>query len=139
MRSVFAGRRLEMWGIGVGLLGVLLALASYLHVAGAVGRTFDDGFAVLCGSARYLLPIGLLWAAYILVKKGQELHFVRLLIGWIFITASILGLFHIAHSIDQWGDSTQRRRAGACSAWPSAHRCGPTCRRSAVERCSLRC
>ena len=62
------------------------------------------------------LPLGLVWAAYVLVRKGRDLHHVRLVIGWVFIVVGILGLFDLPSSAPHWGSTTWRRYGGALGA-----------------------
>ena len=56
VREALSGRENELAAIAVVVVGVIIALAVYVKLAGPVGRGADAVFASLLGLGRYLLP-----------------------------------------------------------------------------------
>ena len=95
LRQAVAGREHEFIGIVLIGLGVLLALAIYLDLAGPLGRGTETFVGWIVGVGRFGLPLVLFASGVALVKKGQSSSPVRLLIGWGLIGIAVLGLAHV--------------------------------------------
>ncbi len=78
--------------IGVGLL---LALAVYLRLAGPVGRGVNSGLGALIGTGRYLLPAALVASGVAFVVDARSEHRVRLVVGIGLSAVAFLGLLHV--------------------------------------------
>jgi DNA segregation ATPase FtsK/SpoIIIE, S-DNA-T family len=112
LRRSIAGREHEFVGIGFIVVGVLLALAMYLGVAGPVGDAVDDGLAWVMGLGRYVAPIALAGIGAALIHRGKAESRTRLLAGWAIVVVAILGLLHVAYGpdsltgdLDDFGDA----------------------------------
>jgi S-DNA-T family DNA segregation ATPase FtsK/SpoIIIE len=104
LHEAVEGREHEYIGIGVIALGVLLALAIYLNVAGPLGRGIETLFGWLAGVARFFVPAALVAVGVALVGRGKSVSPMRLIIGWALIAASVLGLLHLLGGPDGLSD-----------------------------------
>jgi DNA segregation ATPase FtsK/SpoIIIE, S-DNA-T family len=95
LHEAVEGREHEYIGIGLIALGILLALAIYLNVAGPLGRGIETLFGWLAGIARFFVPAALVAVGVALVGRGKSVSPMRLVIGWALIAASVLGLLHL--------------------------------------------
>jgi S-DNA-T family DNA segregation ATPase FtsK/SpoIIIE len=114
----------DVWGLGLVALGLLCGLATYLHVAGPVGRGVDTGVGSGIGLMRIVAPIGLLAAGVFVLLDGKRdddqrdgrepRHTVgRLIAGAGLLLLSVTGLLHVARGAPAFGDPVERfTRAG---------------------------
>src|SRR5688572_7766853 len=82
LRGAVQGREHEFLGIGLIVLGALLALALYLGLAGPLGRGINELFGWITGLARYFVPLALIVSGVALVRTGKSANPWRLAIGW---------------------------------------------------------
>ncbi len=104
LHDAVEGREHEYIGIGLIALGILLALAIYLNVAGPLGRGIETLFGWLAGIARFFVPAALVAVGAALVGRGKSVSPMRLIIGWALIAASVLGLLHLLGGPDGLSD-----------------------------------
>jgi DNA segregation ATPase FtsK/SpoIIIE, S-DNA-T family len=95
-RRELGGRELEFAGIACVAVGVLLALAVYFGVAGPVGRGIAALLGWVVGIGRYLVPVALVGVGAALIHKGRSANPARLVVGWVVVSAAVLGLIHVA-------------------------------------------
>src|SRR5262245_41986865 len=100
LRGAVEGREHEFLGIGLIVVGALLALALYLGLAGPLGRGIGELFGWITGVARYLVPIGLIVSGVALVRTGKSANPWRLAIGWGLVAVAVLGLLHVINGPD---------------------------------------
>jgi DNA segregation ATPase FtsK/SpoIIIE, S-DNA-T family len=100
LRGAVAGREHEFLGVGLIVLGALLALAIYFGVAGVLGRGTDDLFGWMTGLARFAVPVGLIAVGVTLVRAGKSASPWRLVIGWGLVALAVLGLLHLISGPD---------------------------------------
>ena len=95
LRQAIEGREHEFAGIGFIAVGVLLAMAIYVNLAGPLGRGVETVVGWLTGLGRFVLPIALVAIGVALVRQGQSMRRFRLAIGWGMLGLSMLGLLHV--------------------------------------------
>jgi S-DNA-T family DNA segregation ATPase FtsK/SpoIIIE len=95
LRAAVIEREHEFVGIVLIAVGVVLALAMYLDLAGPLGRGVETFVGWFFGLARFVLPLALIASGIALVKQGQSSSVRRLLIGWGLISLAVLGLLHV--------------------------------------------
>jgi S-DNA-T family DNA segregation ATPase FtsK/SpoIIIE len=100
LRGAVEGREHEFLGIGLIVVGALLALAIYFGVAGVLGRGTDELFGWITGLARFAVPVGLIAAGVALVRTGKSVSPWRLVIGWGLAALAVLGLLHLISGPD---------------------------------------
>ena len=100
LRGAVEGREHEFLGIGLIVVGALLALAIYFGVAGVLGRGTDELFGWITGLARFAVPVGLIAAGVALVRTGKSVSPWRLVIGWGLVALAVLGLLHLISGPD---------------------------------------
>jgi DNA segregation ATPase FtsK/SpoIIIE, S-DNA-T family len=100
LRGAVQGREHELLGIGLIVVGALLALAIYLGVAGVLGRGTDELFGWITGLARFAVPVALIAAGVALVRAGKSSSPWRLAIGWGLVALAVLGLLHLISGPD---------------------------------------
>jgi S-DNA-T family DNA segregation ATPase FtsK/SpoIIIE len=82
--------------VALATVGVLLVLACWFHALGPVGRGLDDALGHVIGWARFLLPVGLIAAAVVLLAAKKDLDPWRAAIGGGLVLVSVCGLADIA-------------------------------------------
>jgi S-DNA-T family DNA segregation ATPase FtsK/SpoIIIE len=100
LRGAVEGREHEFLGIGLIVVGVLLALAIYFGVAGVLGRGTDELFGWITGLARFAVPVALIATGVTLVRAGKSASPWRLVIGWGLVALAALGLLHLISGPD---------------------------------------
>ena len=96
VRKAVDPHRDDLIGIGIIGVGLLLALAVYVRLAGPVGRGVDAGLGAFIGGARFLLPAALVACGIAFVVDNRSEHRLRLAIGIGLATLGLLGLLHVA-------------------------------------------
>jgi S-DNA-T family DNA segregation ATPase FtsK/SpoIIIE len=95
VRGAIGPHRDDLIGLLAIGVGVLLALAVYVHVAGVVGRSVDRGLGALIGSARFLLPLAMVACGVAFVMDNRSEHRARLAVGAGLAGIALLGLLHV--------------------------------------------
>ncbi len=108
IREAVEGREDEFWGIGLMGVGILLALAIYLKLAGPLGRGVDTLVGWFTGLGRFVVPVCLIGIGYALVRKGRSGHRFRLAIGWGLTGLAILGVLHVVRRSDNGLESLEK-------------------------------
>ncbi len=96
-----SGHSADLWGIGVIVLGLLVAASVWVGLVGVVGDGIDDVLAVGLGLVRMVLPVGLLAAGLVMIRGRDDAEdsaerIARAAIGGLLLTVSIAGLLHVA-------------------------------------------
>ena len=94
------GREHEFLGIGLIVVGALLALAIYFGLAGPLGRGIEELFGWFTGLARFAVPVALIVVGVALVRTGRSSSPWRLAIGWGLVAAAVLGFLHVINGPD---------------------------------------
>ena len=99
--SAFEGHGSDALGLGLIALGIVLGLATWLHVAGSAGHAIDGGVDALVGTVRYLAPIGLVAAGVALfASSGDEEKSTRqparLAVGAALLLFAVCGLLELS-------------------------------------------
>ena len=82
--------------MGVATIGALLALGVWFDALGLLGRGADTALGYLIGWARFLVPLGLLAFAGVLLVGRTELDRLRVVVGGSLVLASVCGLCDVA-------------------------------------------
>lgn len=113
IKQAVGDREDEFWGLGFVALGVLLALAIYLKLAGPFGRGANTVVGWFTGVGRFLVPAALVGVGVALVRKGRSSHRWRLAIGWGLSSLAVLGVLHVVRGPEQiWAGFDTLGRAG---------------------------
>jgi S-DNA-T family DNA segregation ATPase FtsK/SpoIIIE len=96
VRGAIDPHRDDLIGLAVVVIGVLLALAVYLKLAGPLGRGVSTGLGALVGEARYVLPVALVVCGVAFLVDTRSEHRVRLALGVGVSVLAVLGLLHVA-------------------------------------------
>ena len=112
LRQAVDGREHEFLGIALIGVGLLLALAIYLNLAGPLGRGIETLFGWIVGVGRYAVPIVLLSVGIALVKRGRSASPFRLAIGWVLVALAALGLTHVVNGPSGFSSAAQLGRSG---------------------------
>jgi len=91
-----SGHQHEMVGIGLIVIGVLLILGIWFHVAGPAGRGVETAVGWFTGLGRFLVPVALVAIGIIVLRRAHSEHPGRLIAGWVLASLSLLGLLHVA-------------------------------------------
>ena len=96
----FEGHRSDAVGLMVLALGVVLALATWVHVAGGAGRAIDEVVDTVVGAVRYVAPIGLLAAGVALFASSSDdekakRQPARLAVGSALVLLAVCGLLEL--------------------------------------------
>ncbi len=98
--SALEGHRTDALGLMLLAIGVVLALATWLHVAGRAGRAIDDAVDAVVGAVRYVVPIALVAAGVALFAstadddKAQRQP-ARLAVGSVLVLVGVCGLLEL--------------------------------------------
>ncbi len=98
--------------MAIATVGALLALAVWFDALGLIGRGTDTGLAYLIGWARFLVPLGLLAAAGVLLTGRKDLDARRVSIGGGFVLLAVCGLCDLADARPGLGASHAVLAAG---------------------------
>ena len=96
MREAISGRESELAAIASFVLGLLIALAVYVKLAGPVGRGADTALGVAIGLGRYLLPVVAVTIGFALLRDDDVPGRAKLTLGWGGLGTAVLGIVHIA-------------------------------------------
>ena len=105
LRDAVGGREHEFLGLGFLGLGVLLALAVYFDLAGPFGRGIETLTGWVFGLGRYALPVVLVAVGVSYLRKGRSASPVQLVIGWLLMSLSVLGLLQVWRGAERLGDA----------------------------------
>jgi S-DNA-T family DNA segregation ATPase FtsK/SpoIIIE len=100
-------------GVALGLVGlaVVVAVGVWWHGAGPVGKWIATGAESVLGAPAACVPAVLVVAAVAFMRQAPEPKARgRLLVAWLAIALSVLGLFHLVHGSP--GSAHARRYAG---------------------------
>ena len=108
-------------GLALIVVGFVLAVATWFHAAGPIGRGLETGARVVLGNGALLLPLALFAAGVHLLRQApQPESRGRVLVGTVAITLAVTGLF------DLWSDGparlSGREHAGGLLGAVTAHR-----------------
>ncbi|HEY7627338.1 MAG TPA: DNA translocase FtsK [Ilumatobacteraceae bacterium] len=101
LRKAIEGREHEFAGVAFIAVGVLLALAIYVNLAGPLGRFIETLIGWFTGLGRFFIPIALIGIGAALIGKGRSPHRFRLTLGWSLLSISLLGLLHVVRGPDK--------------------------------------
>jgi S-DNA-T family DNA segregation ATPase FtsK/SpoIIIE len=104
LRRAVGGREHEFIGIGLIVAGVLIALATYVDVAGPLGRGVELLLGWAVGIGRLAIPVGFVVAGIALVRRGQSSSPTRLVIGWGMVAVAAIGLAQLVNGPDDVDD-----------------------------------
>src|SRR5262245_4078298 len=104
LRRAVAGKEHDLVGVVLIGIGVVLALALYLDLAGPLGDAVGSFIGWFVGLARYALPIVLVVVGVAFVRKGRSSSPLRLVLGWGLVAAAAIGLLHIIREPDSFTD-----------------------------------
>ena len=107
LREAVGGRESEFLGLGLIGLAALLSLA-YLDLAGPLGRGIETLTGWLFGLGRYAVPVVLVAVGISLLRKGRSASPFQLLVGWLSMSLSVLGLLQVARGAERLGDAADR-------------------------------
>ena len=102
-------------GVGLALIGsaIVVAAAEWWQLPGRVGDTLRLVVGGAIGVFAWALPVVLLLSAWRTLRRPAGPAAGRLMVGWVSISASVLGLLHIAEGLPRPSDGTQALRAAA--------------------------
>lgn len=83
-----------LWGIGLIVL-FFVSILSFFGKAGAGGRIFSETAENLLGVGRFVIPIALVAASYILFTSYKRNSYIPLIAGLFLFISGILGILHI--------------------------------------------
>ncbi|MFA9564853.1 MAG: DNA translocase FtsK, partial [Acidimicrobiales bacterium] len=109
------GHGADAWGLVLIALGVLLALGTYVGLAGAAGRALDGAVGAAVGVLRYLVPPAIILIGVAFVRGPQdttEIRADRTIIGPLLLLLSVCGLLHLLGDQPAWTDGDALREAG---------------------------
>jgi S-DNA-T family DNA segregation ATPase FtsK/SpoIIIE len=101
LREAVEGREHEFLGLGLIGVGVLLALAIYLDLAGPLGRAVETLTGWFTGLGRYVVPVVLVASGIAFVRRGRSYSPFRLAAGWLLVCLAALGLLHLVSGPDK--------------------------------------
>jgi DNA segregation ATPase FtsK/SpoIIIE, S-DNA-T family len=96
------GHESDLIGIAFIAAAVLTAMAVWFDLAGPIGRVLDHGLSVVLGYGRVVVPAILGAVGGVLVADRWREAGARTVVGAAAITASFLGLLHIAGGPERW-------------------------------------
>ncbi|MCL1922281.1 MAG: DNA translocase FtsK [Propionibacteriaceae bacterium] len=101
---------------GVGLLfiilGIILSAAFWFHLPGSVGTGLRVAITTVFGVGAYGLPLIAFVSAVLILRHRQGGGSRHLVLGWIAVSLSFLGLLHIARGLPKPADMSAVRGAG---------------------------
>jgi S-DNA-T family DNA segregation ATPase FtsK/SpoIIIE len=114
LREAVSGREHEFIGIAFILGGLLVGLATYLKIAGILGRLVSDLLGFLTGLGQFVVPVALIATGIALIRSGKSQHRTRLVAGWGGLTFAMLGLLHVARArhVGITGNNNLLKKAG---------------------------
>jgi S-DNA-T family DNA segregation ATPase FtsK/SpoIIIE len=112
LRAGLDERQQELIGIGLVVGGLLLALATFVDLAGPLGRGLRAALGWLFGFGLYAVPAVLIGVGIALIRRGRSVSPFRLAIGWALVGLSALGLLHTFWGPDGLSDLDELDDAG---------------------------
>jgi len=100
VRRAISGRETELAAIASFVVGVLIALAVYVELAGPVGRGADAALGAVIGLGRYLLPVVAVTIGVILIREDDAPGRTKMTLGWGGLVVAVLGIVHIGRGPD---------------------------------------
>jgi S-DNA-T family DNA segregation ATPase FtsK/SpoIIIE len=100
VRQAISGRESELAAIASFVVGVLIALAVYLDLAGPVGRGADAALGAVIGVGRYLLPVVAVTIGVVLLRDDDAPGRTKMTLGWGGLVVAVLGIVHIGRGPD---------------------------------------
>jgi DNA segregation ATPase FtsK/SpoIIIE, S-DNA-T family len=102
-------------GVGLALIGaaIVVAAAEWWQLKGRVGDTLRLVVEGAIGVFAWALPVVLLLAAWRILRRPAGPAAGRMMVGWVSISASVLGLLHIAEGLPRPSDGADALRAAA--------------------------
>ncbi|MGA0957734.1 MAG: DNA translocase FtsK 4TM domain-containing protein [Ilumatobacteraceae bacterium] len=100
VRRAISGRETELAAIASFVVGVLIALAVYVELAGPVGRGADAALGAVIGMGRYLLPVVAVTIGVILIREDDAPGRTKMTLGWGGLVVAVLGIVHIGRGPD---------------------------------------
>jgi S-DNA-T family DNA segregation ATPase FtsK/SpoIIIE len=100
VRQAISGRESELAAIASFVVGVLIALAVYLDLAGPVGRGADAALGAVIGIGRYLLPVVAVTIGVVLLRDDDAPGRTKMTLGWGGLVVAVLGIVHIGRGPD---------------------------------------
>lgn len=100
VRRAISGRETELAAIAAFVIGVLIALAVYVDLAGPVGRGADTALGAVIGIGRYFLPVVAVTIGAILLRDDDAPGRTKMSLGWGGLVVSVLGIVHIGRGPD---------------------------------------
>ncbi len=117
MRKAISGRETELAAIASFVVGLLIALAVYVELAGPVGRGADTALGSVIGIGRYFLPVVAAAIGVILLRDDEAPGRTKITLGWGGLVASMLGIVHIGRGPDGY---TGVDELGGAGGWIGA-------------------
>ena len=102
MREAISGREHEFAAIALIVVGVIVALAVYAHVAGPVGRGADIALGAIMGLGRYLLPLIFIGTGVAVIRGDEPPNRMKFILGWSGDVVAVLGLLHVLRGPDAY-------------------------------------
>jgi len=100
----------QVWGVILVVIGLLAALAVYGSLIGPAGRLFDAGTGDLFGSARLLVPLGLMGVGAALVSGRERAAPGRVAGGTLTVMVGLAGLLALVDGPPHLGAPLARLR-----------------------------
>ncbi|NBV73828.1 MAG: hypothetical protein EBR65_02505 [Actinobacteria bacterium] len=88
----------DVIGIALVALGVVIALAIWVGLAGPLGDAVDTFLGWLFGGPRLLLPVALIAVGVTVIRGGRLASPPRLIGGWVTLWCALTGLVHVVDS-----------------------------------------
>ena len=96
-----SGRRSEFIGIGLVVVGLLIALAIYFDLAGPFGRGVEEVLGWFTGLGRFIVPVVVVGVGVAFIREHRSTTPRRLVLGWALIGLAVLGLLHSVRGPDK--------------------------------------
>jgi len=102
MREAISGREHEFAAIALIVVGIIVALAVYVRLAGPVGRGADIALGSIMGLGRYLLPPILIGTGVAVIRGDEPPNRMKFILGWSGDIVALLGLLHVLRGPDAY-------------------------------------
>jgi len=99
------------------VIGVLIALAVYVELAGPVGRGADAVLGAIIGVGRYALPVVAITIGVVLLRDDDAPGRTKMTLGWGGLVVAALGVVHIGRGPDGY---TGVDELGGAGGWIGA-------------------
>ncbi len=117
VRQAITGRETELAAIASFVIGVLIALAVYVELAGPVGRGADAVLGAIIGIGRYALPVVAITIGVVLLRDDDAPGRTKMTLGWGGLVVAVLGVVHIGRGPDGY---TGVDELGGAGGWIGA-------------------